>query len=219
MIFNRITQQYKAVTVILGLVLSWSVMNPEICAAEPRKSALEQQELEDVHEAASVAVQREAALPPTRWEVKHETNTEEVYVVYSGKDSQEKQRFLDAFPPEFTVKSYNVDRLRAGDYPEKQKALTMFQNAIVIVFLSDEPMQLFKGSTLSRDLVIVESIMTGVTSIGRTLYVLSQDMDSDHLEKQLKILHRTAGLVRIKENTLPVAEMASLLTARILKPQ
>ena len=80
-------------------------------------------------------------------------------------------------------------------------------------------MQLFKGSTLSRDLVIVESIMTGVTSIGRTLYVLSQGMDSAHLEQRLKILHRTAGVVRVKQNTLPVMEAASLLTARILKPQ
>ena len=143
----------------------------------------------------------------------------DAYVVYSGKNYQEKESFLAALPKEFSVKSYNVDRLNAGDYSEKQKALTKFENASAIVFLLDEPMKLFSGSTLSRDLIIVQSIMTSVKSEARTLYVLSQDMDSAQLEQQLKILHRTASVVRVKEKTLSVIAAASLVTAKILKPQ
>ena len=143
----------------------------------------------------------------------------DTYVVYSGKNSQEKLSFLAKLPKEFSVKSYNVDRLNVGDYSEKQKALSKFKNASAIVFLLDEPMKILSGSTLSRDLIIVQSIMTSVKSEARTFYVVSQNMDSTQLEQQLKILHRTASVVRVKEKTLPVIAAASLVTAKILKPQ
>ena len=143
----------------------------------------------------------------------------DAYVVYGGKNYQEKESFLAALSKDFSVKTYNVDRLNEGDYSEKQKALTKFENASAIVFLFDEPMKLFGGSPLSPDLIIVQSIMTSVKSEARTLYVLSQDMDSAQLEEQLKILHRTADVVRVKEKTLSVIAAASLVTAKLLKSQ
>ena len=143
----------------------------------------------------------------------------DAYVVYSGKNHQEKERFLAALPKELSRKSYNIARLNGGDYSEKQKTLAKFKNASVVVFLLDEPMMALRGSTLSSDLIIVQSLMTSVKSEARTLYVLSQDMDSAQLEEQLKILHRTADVVRVKEKTLPVIAAASLVTAKILKPQ
>ena len=116
--FTRSTQRHKAVTVIFGLVLCWSVMNPEICAAEPRKSASEQ-EMEEARTAARVAAQREAALQQKLRKMKQKLNIEgsEIYVVYSGKNYREKQSFLATLPKEFSVKSYNVDRLRAKSSP------------------------------------------------------------------------------------------------------
>ena len=143
----------------------------------------------------------------------------DAYVVYSGKNYQEKESFLAALSKDFSVETYNVDRLNAGDYSEKQKVLSKFKKASAIVFLLDEPMKALSGSTLSRDLIIVQSIMTSVKSEARIVYVLSQGMDSAQLEQQLKILHRTASVVRVKEKTLPVIAAASLVTAKILKPQ
>ena len=175
--FNRHTQRHKAVTTIVGLVLCWCVMAPEICTAL------------------------------------------DAYVVYSGKDYQDKEIFMATLSKDFSLKSYNIDLLTVGDYSQKQKALAKFKKASAIVFLFDEPMKVLSGSTLSPDLIIVQSIMTSVKSKTRTLYVLSQDMDSAQLEQQLKVLRRTAEIVRVKEKTLDVIAAASLLTAKILKPQ
>ena len=143
----------------------------------------------------------------------------DAYVVYSGKDYEKKEGFLAELPKEFSVKSYNVDRLVGGDYSQKQKALVRLKQASVVVFLLDEPMKTLSGSTLSPDLIVVQSLMTSVKSEARTLYVLSQDMDSAQLEQQLKTLRRTAEVVRVKEKTLDVFVAASLLTAKILKRQ
>ncbi len=143
----------------------------------------------------------------------------DVYVVYSGKDNKKKEIFLSGLSKEFSAKSFNVDRLRGGDYSQKQKALAKFKNASVVVFLFDEPMKALGRSTLSSDLIIVKSLLTGVMSETRTLYVFSQDMDSTQLEQELKSLHRTAEVVRVKEKTLDLMVAASLLTAKILKPK
>lgn len=156
----------------------------------------------------------------------------DAYVIYSGKNYQEKESFLATLPKEFSVKSYNADLLAVADYSGKQKALTKFQRASVIVILLDEPMQLLRGATVKSNLVIVQSVMTSVKSEARTLYVLSQGTDFAQLGGKLKTLTainqenfpnkkelQGADLVLVEEKTLHVMAAASLATATILKPQ
>ena len=155
----------------------------------------------------------------------------DAYVLYSGKNSQEKLSFLATLPKEVSVKSYNVDRLSVGDYSERQKALSKFKKASAVVLLLDEPMKVLGDTTLSRDLIIVQSLMTSVKSDGRTLYVLSQDMDFAQLGKHLKILNmenqenlqkkelQAVDIVLVNEKTLHVIAAASLVTANFLNPQ
>jgi hypothetical protein len=175
--FNRNTQRNKAVITLVGLVLWWSALFPEICTAL------------------------------------------DAYIVYDRKNHQEKERFLAALPKELTHKSYNISRLNGGDYSEKQKILIKFKKASVVVFIFDGPMKALSGSTLNSDLIIVQSLLPSVKSKARTLYVLSQDMDSAQLEQQLRTLHRTAEVVRVKEETIDIITAAALLTAKISNQQ
>lgn len=156
----------------------------------------------------------------------------DAFVVYSGKNYQEKESFLATLPKEFSAKSYNADLLAVADYSGKQKALTKIQRASVIVILLDEPMLLLKGATVKSNLVIVQSVMTSMKSEVKTLYVLAQGTDFAQLGEKLKIVNvvnqenfpnkkelQDADVVLVEGKTLHVIAAASLATATILKPQ
>lgn len=225
-LFHRLNEKFFIIF-FLGTVLCLSVMTPEIFAAEPRKSALEQ-ELEEARNAARVAGQREAALRQKLGEMKQETKVE-VYVVYSGKNYSEKEEFLDKLADEVSAKSFNVDRLGIEDYTERQKASARFQRVPMVIFLLDEPMKIFRGLRLSRDLLVVQSVMKTVKSDARTIYVLNKGRDFSHLGKNLRSLKVSdpanlreiealdgVGVVLVEGENLNVIHAASLVASTIL---
>ena len=112
----------------------------------------------------------------------------DAYVLYDGKSKKEKKTFLASLPKAISVKSYNVDLLAVADYSGKQKAISKFQRASVIVILLDGPMKILKGATVKKDLIVVNSKMTTVKSGSWRLHVLAKGTDISKLGKRLKTL-------------------------------
>lgn len=129
----------------------------------------------------------------------------DAYVLYDGKSKKEKKTFLAALPKALSVKSYNVDLLAVADYSGKQKAISKFQKASVVVILLDGPMKVLKGSTVKKDLIIVNSKMATVKSDSWRLHVLAKGTDISKIGKRLKTLEasKTDALQKF-ENLEPV---------------
>ncbi len=110
----------------------------------------------------------------------------DVYLIYSGKNKADKKLFKKAFPKGIKVKAYNADLLAVADYSGKQKAAAKFDRARVIVILRDRPMEMLEGIGLSKDLIIVESVLSSVSSSGKTRYILRTGTDVSVLEGKFK---------------------------------
>jgi len=101
----------------------------------------------------------------------------DVYLIYSGKNKAEKKALMKALPKNIKVKAYNADLLAVADYSGIQKAVSKFEKAGVIVVLRDRPLQLLKGATVSKDLIIVNSKKQGLKSSRWTIYLLDDAED------------------------------------------
>ena len=129
----------------------------------------------------------------------------DAYVLYDGKGKKEKKAFLASLPESLSVKSYNVDLLAVADYSGKQKALAKFQKASVVVILLDGPMKVLKGSTVKKDLVIVNSVMATVKSDTWRLYVVPKGAKISKIGKRLKTLEASkADALQKMEDLEPV---------------
>lgn len=115
----------------------------------------------------------------------------DVYILYDGKSKQTKTTFLEWLHDAISVKSYNVDLLAVADYSGKQKVLTKFNRAKVIVILLDGPMKILEGALLKKGLVIVQSVLGTVKSKKWTLYVLRKGDDLSKIGKGRKTLEAT----------------------------
>lgn len=143
---NKSIKRKRVIIFVIGFMLCWSMMVPEIWAGV------------------------------------------DAYVLYDGKSKSEKTKFLENLPKAIAVKSYNVDLLAVADYSGKQKALAKFQKASVVVILFDGPMKVLKGSTVKKDLVIVNSVMATVKSSTWRVYVVAKGADISKIGKRLKTL-------------------------------
>ena len=124
----------------------------------------------------------------------------DVYVIYSGKNKKEKKQLIKTFPKNLSVKSYNADLLAVADYSGIQKAVSKFERAAIIIILKDRPVGLLKGATVKKDLVILQSVKTGVSSSQWQLYVLSQGADISTLGDRIKkrVISKEADLEDIE---------------------
>jgi len=101
----------------------------------------------------------------------------DVYLIYSGKNKAEKKALMKALPKDIKVKAYNADLLAVADYSGIQKAVSKFEKAGVIVVLRDRPLQMLKGATVNKDLIIVNSEKQGLKSSRWTIYLLDNAAD------------------------------------------
>ena len=107
----------------------------------------------------------------------------DVYVVYSGKNKQDKSELKKAFANDISVKFYNVDLLAVADYSGKQKAIAKLEKAQIVVIIKDSPMELLHGATFKANLLIVQSVKNTVQSENWTLYVVGKGMNLAGLGK------------------------------------
>ena len=110
----------------------------------------------------------------------------DVYVVFSGKDKQEKKALKNALPANLKVKFYNVDLLALADYSGKQKAVAKLETAKMIVIIKDRPLKLLQGSTFAKDLFIVGGAQNSVKSENWTLYVVDKGTNLSAVGANLK---------------------------------
>ena len=153
----------------------------------------------------------------------------DAYVIYAGKNRKETEAFLKNLPKDLSVKTYNSDLLAVADYSGKQKALTKFQRASVVVMLSGETLMLLRGATLKNKLIIVQSVLAAVKSGARRLYVLSKGTDYSKLANVDKTLDATKpetlnnsenlegiDIILVDDKKLDIFLAASLVTRTIL---
>lgn len=98
----------------------------------------------------------------------------EVYVVYSGKNKDERNALLEKLSGKFRVKTYNVDLLAVADYSGKQKVLAKLSQAPIIIFMKDTPSKILKGNKVNRTLLLVKTVSQGVRSTTWSLHVLEK---------------------------------------------
>lgn len=110
----------------------------------------------------------------------------DLYLVYSGKSKKLKIAVKKAIPDGFNVKTYNVNLLVLADYSGVQKAASKIAKAKVVIMLQDETMAALKGSTLTYDLLVVNSVKTTVKSKKKILYVVDPKADTSGLDAKLK---------------------------------
>ncbi len=101
----------------------------------------------------------------------------DVYLIYSGKNKAEKKALMKALPKNITVKAYNADLLAVADYSGIQKAVSKFEKAGVIVVLRDRPLEMLKGASVNKDLIIVNGDKQGMKSSRWRIYLLDGAAD------------------------------------------
>lgn len=149
----------------------------------------------------------------------------DVYLIYSGKNKADKKLFKKAFPKGIKVKAYNADLLAVADYSGKQKAAAKFDRARVIVILRDRPMEMLKGVALNKDLIIIESVLSSVSSSRKTHYILRTGTDVSALESDFKKKTVTTlddlsegTLFLVDERVLKIQEVLPKLVEKIMQP-
>jgi len=137
---------------------------------------------------------------------------------------------MEAMPKNIKVKAYNADLLAVADYSGIQKAVAKFEKAGVIVVLRDRPVQMLKGATVSKDLIIVNSGKQGVKSSRWTIYLLDNAADlslfgagakrktvttMDDLANKDEI--RSSAVLIVDEKKLQIQEVVSNLVGQSLE--
>lgn len=153
----------------------------------------------------------------------------DLYVVYTGKYKKEKDRLLSVLPKDLTVKAYNTDFLVLADYSGKQKAITRFEKARMIVVIHEAPMRPLKGARVKTALLIINSLKNTVTSQTWTLHVVAKGKDLADLDKGVKILKaeteadladgeviRSSKVVLVNEESLELFKAVSLIATNFL---
>ena len=154
----------------------------------------------------------------------------DVYVIYSRKNKEEKNRLVNAIGQGLSVKTYNADLLVVADYSAQQKAIAKFGRAQLVVLLPGSPMRALKGSTIRAPLLVAENVEKTVKSDEWILYVVATGTNLTPLGDEPKVLEvaregdltnaaaiRAATVVRVDEATIPVARVISLITDQILE--
>ena len=107
----------------------------------------------------------------------HAAGDLDVYILYAGKDSSEKNELMKHLNEKLNVKKYNVDLLALADYSGKQKAVARFGRAKVVVAVKDSPVKILKRTKVGSDLLITASTFKGMGSKRKTLRVVMKGTD------------------------------------------
>ncbi|NKB23213.1 MAG: hypothetical protein GKR87_02255 [Kiritimatiellae bacterium] len=87
-----------------------------------------------------------------------------------------------------------------ADYSGKQKVVTKFSKATVVVTLRDAPHNALKGIEVSSPLLIVQSAKEGMGTQKQKLYILKKDTDVSSLEKNTTLEVSSEDDLRNKNN-------------------
>ena len=153
----------------------------------------------------------------------------DVFVVYASSERAQKTELLQTLPRGLSVKAYNVDLLALADYSGKQKVIAKMERASVVVILWDAPLEYLQGRLAGTDVVIVNSVRTGVSSERTTIYVLPRGTDIGALGRGLQTLNaageedltdaaaiRSADVVFFNEAILGMRRAVSLIAVALL---
>ncbi len=99
----------------------------------------------------------------------------DVFVVYNGDNTAEKDKIMNALPKKISAKAYNVDFLAFTDYSGRNKALARMNQSKMIIILRDTPMKILKGARVRTDLLIAKSAQETVRSSKWTLYIVGNN--------------------------------------------
>ena len=148
----------------------------------------------------------------------------DVYVLYAGKNSQEKRDLVDKLPKELTVKQFNVDILALADYSGKQKAIAKFSRARVVVTVHDAPLKILKGTKVGTDLVVANSTLATVSSKKHRIHVVAKGADLKSFGSRVDVEQVTgadsfkdletllkADVLVVDTSVIPLADVVSKL--------
>ena len=154
----------------------------------------------------------------------------DVYIIYSGKTRGAIHLLAKSLPKHLSVKSYNANLLALADYSGKQKAISKFHQARLIVILGDQSLRILETGRMKRPLVIVGSTKKDITSNVKTLYVVSKGTNLDGLGRTTIITAknkfdladrdkiRSADVVLVDQESLKILEAVSLIIEKIIEP-
>ena len=153
----------------------------------------------------------------------------DVYIIYSGKTRGAIHLLAKSIPKYLSVKSYNANLLVLADYSGKQKAISKFHRARLIVILGDQTLEILESGKLKRALVIVGSTKTNMKSDVKTLYVVSKGTNLDDLRAKKIITAkdrldlatldkvRAVDVVLVDQDRLKIMEAVSLIIERMIE--
>lgn len=154
----------------------------------------------------------------------------DIYIVYSGKTRGAVSLLAKSIPRELSVKSYNANLLALADYSGKQKAISRFHQAKLIIILGDQSLRILESGRMKRPLIIVGSTKKDITSDVKTLYVVSKGTNLDGLGKATIITAKnaldladrdkvqSADVVQVDQEGLKILEAVSLVIKKIIEP-
>ena len=153
----------------------------------------------------------------------------DVYLVYSAQNSRARDLMRANLPTEISVKTYNLDLLAIADYSGKQKAIAKFERARLIILLGDRTIEILERMVVNRNLLIVGSSKSPVSSEKLTFHILRGSDSLDNLETA-RILEaaseddlksgekiRSSDVILVDEKSLNFYEAVSLVVQALLE--
>ena len=108
----------------------------------------------------------------------------DIYVVYSGTSKKDKKGLKKVIPKSLRTKYYNADLLAVADYSGKQKAISKFNRAKIVIIVGDAPMHLLDGARLSKKLIIFNSKLMTISSDAPSYYLLDKSAGMYGLDRK-----------------------------------
>ncbi len=101
----------------------------------------------------------------------------DIFVVYTGRNTAEKDQLMNALPKNISTRAYNVDYLAFSDYTGLNKAVARMNQSKMIIIIQDTPMLILKGARLRTNLLVAQSAKQTVRSSEWTLHVVGENVN------------------------------------------
>lgn len=99
----------------------------------------------------------------------------DLFVVYTSKSRDDRDRLVTALPDGLQVQTYNSDILAIADYSGKQKALARLDRARIIVVLGDRAAERLGTGDVQSGILLVESEHRGLNTTAWTVRIVPRD--------------------------------------------
>jgi hypothetical protein len=153
-------------------------------------------------------------------------SAQDVYVVYSRSGRTLKNEISKAMDRDLKVREYNADLLALADYSGKQKVVTKISRAGVVIIIGDQPMLALKGTRITSNVMVVDSVNTTVKSTEFLKYIVGRNTPlakltgdklsagkSADLENEKSV--EDADIVIVDEQTLSIASAVGTIASQL----